>query len=638
MGRASRRKRDRRPHGGHDEQKTPSRLSAVTVFTDVHPQHRINGRFFRPLFEMLVETTLSTDEQEDVLFRSLVLVANKLATTWKHLARYRGIETRLLEAARRTPLQRSEDASHDPELYRACDDFLVQLRDGLNRLWRYPADFFEDWPSGVLFDSIDAALASIGNMKDEGRAKLAQPIAEAFERQRPWIEDVLSQTAKGVDPRIFRVFVVTSPNSGEAREVIPMWATSDSVGAVMAALWERFYLLSELVVGAAIASRHRPEVTLMYEFQPFSSDKPSWVMMKPRPRLVLQPGDVGAVREALILRERDQPPLQATYQGQRFRVVGDQIIARPPTETFHEFLWGLLRTTLGEEWWEAERTLAELDRHQIIRWFDALVRWKEETAREENRIEGGWRAAPSGDVQALMAVAYDVYTLQHAMALPARLIARLRDHAEFQGAKYEIAVAAILRRAGFTLEFLEGSGRHCEFIARYPSGLRLGVEAKSRRRPGVLHEKGRLDELTAVKGDVQSLFDDAKQQKPAGLPFLIFIDLNAPLGSTVTPIDQPWLKDLDACLATHEATRGDRPDPFNAVIVTNFSTHYSGDAQIESKGVALLIKAPRPADSLPETVLHEVWVAVGRYGSPPEDLERFEEKELDLAGGQSSGE
>jgi hypothetical protein len=175
-------------------------------------------------------------------------------------------------------------------------------------------------------------------------------------------------------------------------------------------------------------------------------------------------------------------------------------------------------------------------------------------------------------------------------------------------------------------------------MAHHASGLKVGVEAKSRRRPGVLHEKGMLDELTAVRGDVQSLFDDAKQQKPEGSPFLIFIDLNAPVGSTSKPIDVPWLKDLEAVLKTHEATRGDRADPFNAVIVTNFSTHYAASEEIKSKGEGLLIEAQRPADPLPAEVLHEVLEAVRRYGTPPEDLERFEEKDPDPSGDESPGE
>ena len=56
------------------------------------------------------------------------------------------------------------------------------------------------------------------------------------------------------------------------------------------------------------------------------------------------------------------------------------------------------------------------------------------------------------EFQALTALSYDVYTLRNAGALPQRLVVRLRSHAEFQGAKYEIAVAAIIRRAGFRLE------------------------------------------------------------------------------------------------------------------------------------------------------------------------------------------
>ena len=629
MGRASRGKRNNR-RAASAQGGIPSGLGSTLLFTDVHPQSRINARFFTRMFEMLTETTLSLEEQRRIMDQSLLLVPNKLATTWNHLRRYQRIQERLLEAARKTPLQNPQPISHAPDLYSACDDFLVQLNDGLNRLWRFPAEFVPEWPFTAMPDNTETALESISQMADARQDMLS--IVEGLKLHRPWMESVRSLITRGVNPLTFRVLVADFEPGGR-REAVPMWTGTVSVMAALDTYWENFYLLSERLVGASIASLRRPEVTLLYKCQPLSSDRSSWVVIKPQPRLATDPGDLGTVREALTLAQSGQPMLNAVFNGQRFRVVGNMIMPRPLEETFHEFLWGLLRTTLGEEWWKVEQARSHSEQHQIFRWFEALACWKEkQSAQQGNRIEGAWRAIPSGAVQALTVLAYDVYTLRHAGTLPPRLVARLADHAEFQGAKYEIAVAAILGRAGFTLVFQEGSGKHCEFVAEHPSGRRLGVEAKSRRRPGVLHEKGTLDELTAVRGDVQSLFDDAKQQKPDGLPFIIFIDLNAPLGSTTTVIGQPWLKDLEACLATHEATKGTRSDPFNAVVVTNFSTHYGGEAQMEAKGVALLIKSEQPADPLPEVLLGEVWTAVGRYGSPPEDLERFEEKTRDPTG------
>jgi hypothetical protein len=593
------------------------------MFTDVHPEARINARLFTRLFEMLSETTLPVDEQQRVVYKSMLLIVNKLATTWKHLARYQGIEANRLEAARKTPLERP-DPNHHPELYRAFDDFLVQLMDGLSRLWRFPIEFFPEWPLKAMPESIAEAVPTIRKLVEEKQAKSVRLLVDDLERNRTWMELVRSLVVDGIDPRGFRVFVL-GPESGDPREVIPMWSPTESISKLMTILWENFYLASELVIGASITHRLRPEVAVVYNFQPVFAENSPWTVIKPRRRLAPQSGDLGAVREALTLERSGKPMLQVEFMGERFRVVGSQIIRRPLKETFHEFLWGLLRTTLGDDWWKAEESRPEPERHQIKRWFEALVRWKQEGSRE-NKIEGGWRAIPSGDVQALTALAYDIYTLRHAGSLPPKLVERLADRTEFQGAKYEIAVAAMLIRADFKLEFLQGSGKHCEFLAQHSSGLRLGVEAKSRRRPGVLHEKGELDELKAARGDVQSLFDKAKQQKPAGLAFVIFIDVNTPIDSSVPPIESPWLKDFSEVLTTHEATAGERPDPFNALIVTNFSTHYLGAEPIGSRGTVLVIPAKRPEDPLPEAVLDEITAATIRYGTIPEDLERFEEK------------
>lgn len=611
------------------------------MFSDPHPEHRINERFFTTLFQVLLETTLVGKEQaERGAFDALLRVANKLATTYLHLQKYRRVESSRLEAARRSPLRKIVPVSHDANLYRTCDDFLIQLRDGLNHVARFPGHFLENWPLSGMPESFDACLSSLNRAAetetDPGSVRSIRAVADMLKSNGEWIQGLLSLVADGLHPETFKVFVAALDES-EPKDYLPMWSETEPVSVVLRNLWENFFLLAEVVLGSALACRLAPGIGIGYKFRSFDSSQSAWRLVKPERPLVARPDDVNAVRELLAVQQSERPMLQAIFMGKRFRIVGDMIIERPITETFSEFIWFLLRFTLGRDWWESERAKPQDERHQIVRWFDALAQWKRDSGREENRIEGGWHAVPSGDVQALTALAYDVYTLRHAVSFPNRLVARIKARAEFQGARYEIAAAAIVARAGFKLEFLERDRKHCEFLAGDPSGVRFGVEAKSRRRAGVLHEKGTLDPVSASRGDVQALFDDAKQQKPDGLPFVIFIDLNAPLPprTTASPFETPWFDDVKACLDTHDATIGDRPDPFNAVIVTNFSTHYIGSEVAKRTGERVLIKGRRPADPLPEAILRRIWEAVERYGSAPEDAERLEDKKPE-PGGESA--
>jgi hypothetical protein len=86
---------------------------------------------------------------------------------------------------------------------------------------------------------------------------------------------------------------------------------------------------------------------------------------------------------------------------------------------------------------------------------------------------------------------------------------------------------------------------------------------------------------------------------------------------------------LRTCLDTHDATASGRPDPFNAIVVTNFSAHHFGDQPSKIVGERLMIAAKQAADPLPAETLAEIWAAVGRYGAVPDDPERFEHRPED---------
>ena len=167
------------------------------------------------------------------------------------------------------------------------------------------------------------------------------------------------------------------------------------------------------------------------------------------------------------------------------RAVGNRLYARPPKETLHEFMLNLLKWTLGKEWYFGELKKSPEEQQQIVRWYIELGDWSKRVSTEENRFGHGWSAIPSGGIQALLALAYDVYTLLHSGELPNDLLRRLKDRRAFQGARYEVAVAAIFARMQYKIEWVEDtSKKHCEFIARHESG-----SPRSQWRPRAVTEE-----------------------------------------------------------------------------------------------------------------------------------------------------
>ena len=168
----------------------------------------------------------------------------------------------------------------------------------------------------------------------------------------------------------------------------------------------------------------------------------------------------------------------------RYRLVGNHIYRRPFRETFHEFLIQLFKWTLGREWHEEQLALPFQGRHQIFKWFRAATEFSKSLITNARFTEGEhYGDTPTGEVQALAALTYDVFHLLQIGAIPANLLERLKDQEQFQGARYEILVAAILMRSGCIPEFTyEKSKKHCDIITNdVITGVTMAVEAKTRR-------------------------------------------------------------------------------------------------------------------------------------------------------------
>ena len=206
-----------------------------------------------------------------------------------------------------------------------------------------------------------------------------------------------------------------------------------------------------------------------------------------------------------------KPILSGAMRGNRFVAVKNRVHYSPKWKTFHDFLFDYLRTALGTEWGNAEISRPEAERHPVVKWYQSVCYYQRTFVKQSGVVAS---APMTGVVAAYMNLAYDLYAIDHNAELQEKLLARVRNHEKFSGARYELFVAAKFVRAGFQVEFENEDDRsttHCEFTATNgPTDRECQVEAK--RREG-------------SKMRIGHLFNDALS-KAALHPRVIFIDCN----------------------------------------------------------------------------------------------------------------
>ena len=312
------------------------------------------------------------------------------------------------------------------------------------------------------------------------------------------------------------------------------------------------------------------------------------------------------------------------HSGQRIRVLGNAPCVRPIEESFHEFLAGVVKWALGQEWWDEQSEVPAEDRHIVLSWAADWVGFT--TARtDEAHADAGqptFSADALGSLWALVNFGYDFYCLLQTGRVPKELIKRLRNRDQFQGARYEVAVAAIMKRAGFDLVFLDDAKiteKHSEFIAAdRHSSVRLAVEAKSRHRPGVLHTEGEFQYDGDWKG-LARLVRDALAKASPGLPLVVFVDVNLPFTKGSSPDEKPWFVDLRLAMEAAGKPTASDPDRFALLFATCFSDHFAGVENLAPPGEWGVVVPKHSAVALSDTEVRDrIMETVGRYGKVPE--------------------
>lgn len=260
------------------------------------------------------------------------------------------------------------------------------------------------------------------------------------------------------------------------------------------------------------------------------------------------------------------------------RNIWNAIHYRPKAETFHEFIIKALIWTVGKSWHEAQVKLPSEERHVIMKWYYAFGDLTQSILQADHKPGDVRQATLTGEVKELLVLADDMYRLQLVRKLPRKLVDRLRSYDAFQGARYEIAIAATFVRCGFEIEWVEEkSKKHCEFKARQKAtGEVIAVETKSRHRPGVLNRKGNAQGPESLRANIQSLFNQALEQNPGDVPFGIFIDVNMPHESNMPLTERRWVKDVREILVQYPEPTTETPSPYTFLVTTNFAWHFEG--------------------------------------------------------------
>lgn len=265
-----------------------------------------------------------------------------------------------------------------------------------------------------------------------------------------------------------------------------------------------------------------------------------------------------------------RPIISANLGDYTIVATGNKIHWSKQWKTFNDFLLDYIKKTLGSDWGNAELSKPAKDRHPIIQWYDLVCRQQASQAKRAGEIYTGWM---TGAIYCYLGLAYNLYLLDHNVELQARLVARLKDIKQFQGAYYELIVANCLIRAGFELvleDEADRSTKHCEFAARSKTtGKRYWIEAKMRSVPGIL---GKTEQDGSASSDPTSRLSKHLSEalkKPAPDERIVFIDLNTDPSEGLQ--EPSWINQASRRLKDRERNLQAGQEAY--VFITNMSYH-----------------------------------------------------------------
>jgi hypothetical protein len=322
-----------------------------------------------------------------------------------------------------------------------------------------------------------------------------------------------------------------------------------------------------------------------------------------------------------------RPEIAIDYHGYKLVAVGNKLFYRPK-EQFRfltDLLLAFVPDLFGREWFEREVKKPDGERHPVMEWRFKGMNYMNTQPR---LADGSYVATPTGPLLAYITFAYDLYVVAHNAQIDARLIERLKQMDQFQGARHELFAEATCLRAGFKIEHedeQDRSSRHAEFTAVHvATGQKMSVEAKSKHRPGVLGRVGTREPVDDVNLRFGYLLNDAVAKNPPH-PLVVFLDMNMPFEAASrflsarpennTPIHPFILKTLDRMRREH----GGR-DPITQLIITSHPSHYTRDDEIPQRPHMMGQTSLVPLKPARMEALYALTEATNLYGNIPQEL------------------
>ncbi len=296
-------------------------------------------------------------------------------------------------------------------------------------------------------------------------------------------------------------------------------------------------------------------------------------------------------------------PTIVEAHGKRLVGVGNRLLELTPEHDFYTLIWDYALDFLGDSFVSSNRKQNASSKHEIIKWLEAY----ESTETKQSGAGASW-----------IRFAYDVYTVGSNAGFAERIKEKLKDKQGFQGARFELWVAALVVAAGFEIEYVDESasgGQHPEFIATHKlTKQRIAIEAKSRHRGGVKGFKGDFSNNATAK-DIESI--TRKGLKKTGLPLILFVDTNLP--KSLEYDFEAWCRDVTNVANGLGIDSSDKEFRANLVYFFNDPSHYHLEENVTELGAHLWqlhISAENPM------------FAVKRMGQISKDLQACMEKRL----------
>jgi hypothetical protein len=318
-----------------------------------------------------------------------------------------------------------------------------------------------------------------------------------------------------------------------------------------------------------------------------------------------------------------RPEITGDFQGYKFVAIGSRLMYMPSDRCkfFADVLLAYVPQLFGRDWFEQEVRNPPDKRHPAMQW---RVKGMNFMKSRPKLPDGTYAATLTGPLLAYLTFAYDLYVVEHNARLDSRLLERLKQADQFQGARHELFAEATCLRAGFEIEHedeTDQSRRHAEFTATHKAtGQRISVEAKSKHRPGVLGQAGTREADNALNLRFGKLLNDAVAKNPAH-PLAVFLDMNMPFQAAERFLaprpPHPFIfRTLDRMRKEHCGK-----DPISLLVITNHPQHYTKDDEIAQRAHVLTVLSGVPEKPVQRPdALAALHRAANLYGNIPQEL------------------